>query len=171
MPPCLTLSIIRYGSRAKWGNPEKGVAPSPTPWCSSFWKGSLWVNLYYSCQHYLFIQVNQMFCYISSHFIIVYKTKVMEVLIDGALWRVKFYWKCTSTCAWLLFNQAQAKHLPYQKGLSDLGLSLRLVSPSLKCLDQFYATRSLTIPGLSTSLISFAATLFTQSFLPSRLRL
>ena len=34
MPPCITLSIIRYGSRVKWSNPGKGVAPSPTPWCS-----------------------------------------------------------------------------------------------------------------------------------------
>ena len=39
MPPCLTLSIIRYGSRVKWSNPGKGVAPSPTPWCSSYQKG------------------------------------------------------------------------------------------------------------------------------------
>ena len=31
MPPCLTLSIIRYESRIKLSNPEKGVAPSPTP--------------------------------------------------------------------------------------------------------------------------------------------
>ena len=38
MPPCLTLSIIRYGSRAKWSNPGKGVAPSPTPWCSKLSK-------------------------------------------------------------------------------------------------------------------------------------
>ena len=30
MPPCLTLSIIRYGSRVKWSNPGKGVAPFPT---------------------------------------------------------------------------------------------------------------------------------------------
>ena len=35
MSPCLTLSIIRYGSRVKWSNPGKGVAPSPTPQCSS----------------------------------------------------------------------------------------------------------------------------------------
>ena len=41
MPPCLTLSIIRYISRVKWSNPGNGVAPSPTPWCSSYWKGSL----------------------------------------------------------------------------------------------------------------------------------
>ena len=45
MPPCLTLSIIRYGSRVKWRNPGKGVASSPTLWCSSFRKGSLWVTL------------------------------------------------------------------------------------------------------------------------------
>ena len=47
MPPCLTLSIIRYGSRVKWSNPGKGVAPSPTPWCSSYRKGSLRVTLNY----------------------------------------------------------------------------------------------------------------------------
>ena len=29
MPPCLTLRIIRYGSRVKWSYPGKGVAPSP----------------------------------------------------------------------------------------------------------------------------------------------
>ena len=28
MPPCLTLSIIRYGPRVKWSNPGKAVAPS-----------------------------------------------------------------------------------------------------------------------------------------------
>ena len=28
MHPYLTLSIIRYGSRVKWNNPGKGVAPS-----------------------------------------------------------------------------------------------------------------------------------------------
>ena len=39
MHPCLTLSIIRYESRVKWSNPGKGVAPSPTPWCSSYGKG------------------------------------------------------------------------------------------------------------------------------------
>ena len=34
--PCLTLSNITYVSRVKWSNPEKGVAPSPTPQCSSY---------------------------------------------------------------------------------------------------------------------------------------
>ena len=45
MPPCLTLSIIRYVSRVKWSNLRKAVAPSPTPWCNSYRKGSLRVTL------------------------------------------------------------------------------------------------------------------------------
>ena len=28
MPPCLTLSIIRYGSKIKWSNSGNGVVPS-----------------------------------------------------------------------------------------------------------------------------------------------
>ena len=48
MLPCLALSIIiRYVSRVKLSNPEKGVAPSPTPRCSSYWKGCLRVTLDY----------------------------------------------------------------------------------------------------------------------------
>ena len=27
--------------KGKWSNPENGVAPSPTPWCSSYWKEPL----------------------------------------------------------------------------------------------------------------------------------
>ena len=38
MAPCLTLSNIRYGSRVKWSNSGKGVAPSRTSWCSSYRK-------------------------------------------------------------------------------------------------------------------------------------
>ena len=45
MPLCLALSIIRHGSSLKWSNPGKGEAVSPSPWCSSYWKGSLWVTL------------------------------------------------------------------------------------------------------------------------------
>ena len=44
-PPCLTLSIIRYGSRVKWNNPKNGVAPSPTPRCGSNLKETLRVTL------------------------------------------------------------------------------------------------------------------------------
>ena len=53
MPLCLTLSIIRYGSRVKWVNPGKEIALSPTPWCSSYQKGILQVTLDYDRQLYL----------------------------------------------------------------------------------------------------------------------
>ena len=33
--PCLTLSIIKCGSRVKWSNRGKGVTPSSTLRCSS----------------------------------------------------------------------------------------------------------------------------------------
>ena len=55
IPPCLTLSNIRYVSRVKWSNPGKEVVPSPTPRCSSYWKGSLLVALNYSCQLYFYL--------------------------------------------------------------------------------------------------------------------
>ena len=54
VPPCLTLSIIRLGSRMKLSNPGNGVVPSPTPRCSSYWKGSLRVTLDYCRQLYCF---------------------------------------------------------------------------------------------------------------------
>ena len=45
IPPCLTLSNIKYVSRIKWSNPGKGVALSPPPRCSSYQRGSLLVIL------------------------------------------------------------------------------------------------------------------------------
>ena len=58
MPPCLTLRIIRYGSRVKWRNPRKGVAPSPTLWCSSYRKGIHRVTLDNGRQLLLTIYIN-----------------------------------------------------------------------------------------------------------------
>ena len=45
--PCLTLSIIRYGSRAKWSKPGNEVALAPTLTCWSYWKGSLRITFDY----------------------------------------------------------------------------------------------------------------------------
>ena len=41
------LNTQHYKARikVKWCNPGKGVTPSPTPWCSSYRKGSLRVTL------------------------------------------------------------------------------------------------------------------------------
>ena len=49
------LSIISYVSRVKWHNPGEEVAPSLTPQCSSYWKGSFWVALDYGHQLYFYI--------------------------------------------------------------------------------------------------------------------
>ena len=57
IPPCLTLRNIRYVSRVKRSNPGKGVAPCPTPRCSSYWKGSLLVALDYGRQLYLLLLI------------------------------------------------------------------------------------------------------------------
>ena len=53
--PCLTISIIRLGSRVKWINPGNCVAPSPTPRCSSYWKEGLRVTLNEGRQLYLLL--------------------------------------------------------------------------------------------------------------------
>ena len=47
------LNTQHYKVWIKWSNPEKGVAPSPTPWCSSYRKGNLWVTLDYGRELYL----------------------------------------------------------------------------------------------------------------------
>ena len=79
MPPCLTLSIIRYGSRVKWTNPGNGVAPSPTPWCSSYRKGSFRVTLDYGRQLYLLTYSIYIYIYIyiyKIHSIYIYIYKI-----------------------------------------------------------------------------------------------
>ena len=50
---CLTLSTIGYGSRVKWSNPRKGAAPSPTLWCSSYWKVNL--QIAFDCCYQLYL--------------------------------------------------------------------------------------------------------------------
>ena len=55
MLPCLTLSIIRYGSKVKWINPGKRVAPFLTPWCSSYRQRSFRVAIDYGRKLYFFI--------------------------------------------------------------------------------------------------------------------
>ena len=49
--------------RVQWSNPGKGEAPSPTPWCSSYRKGSLWVTLEYGRRIYLLYIYIYMYIY------------------------------------------------------------------------------------------------------------
>ena len=55
IPPCLTLSNIRYISRVECSNPGIGVVPSPTHRCSSYRKERLLVALDYGRQLYFTI--------------------------------------------------------------------------------------------------------------------
>ena len=57
--PCLTLSNTRYVSMVKWSNLGKGVAPSPTPRCSRYWKGSFLVAIDYGCQQCYLVRVEE----------------------------------------------------------------------------------------------------------------
>ena len=60
MPPCLTFSIKRYGSRVNWSNPGNGVTPSLNPLCSCYWKGRLRVALDNGRQLYLLLHISAM---------------------------------------------------------------------------------------------------------------
>ena len=50
----LSNQYIKVRIKEKWSNPRNGVAPSPTPQCSSYLKGSLQVTLDYGHQLYLY---------------------------------------------------------------------------------------------------------------------
>ena len=42
IPPCFTISNIRYVSRVKWSNTGKGVASSTTPGVVAIEEGAFW---------------------------------------------------------------------------------------------------------------------------------
>ena len=79
MPPCLTLRIIRHVSRVKWSNPGKEIVPSPTPRCSSYWKGSLLValaNFTFTLQKVKSLKLNLLYL-----FVILFLINTASVLI------------------------------------------------------------------------------------------
>ena len=43
--------------KSKLSNPGKGVVPFPTPWCGSYWKVHLRVNLNYRGPTYIYIYI------------------------------------------------------------------------------------------------------------------
>ena len=120
IPPCLTLGNIRYVSRVKWRNLGKGVAPSPTPQCSSYWKGSLLVALDYSCQLYFY------FYLLWVRVINFFQAVFMLILLDGCTtWRLtkciekKLDCNCTRMLRAIL-NKSWKQHLTKQQLYSHL---------------------------------------------------
>ena len=51
---------------------REGVAPSPTPWCSSYRKGSLRVTLDYGRQLYFFLYIIYIYTYIYIQVVCIY---------------------------------------------------------------------------------------------------
>ena len=85
--------LIRYVSRVKWSNQEKGVAPSPTLRCSSYWKGSLQVTLDYGRQLcftyiyiYIYIYIRGAFNKFPDFFVQAFKIVVDPMLLLYILW-------------------------------------------------------------------------------------
>ena len=78
IPPCSTLSIIKYGSRVKWSNSRKVVAPSPTSRCSSYWKGSLLFALDYGRQLYFTIFTSYIYLFFRGEGLIVIWYRIFQ---------------------------------------------------------------------------------------------
>ena len=47
----LDTQYYKVWTKGKWSNQEKGVVPSPTPQCGSYWKGSLTLTCIYTHTH------------------------------------------------------------------------------------------------------------------------
>ena len=88
---CLTLSTIIQGSRVKRSNPGKGVAPSPTLRCSSYWKGSLRVALDYVRHLYLFTNRMWLPYYFCSHRIYVGSINIQGTYVAALLFLITQY--------------------------------------------------------------------------------
>ena len=130
IPPCLTLSKIRYVSRVKWSNPEKGVAPSSTPQCSSYWKGSLLVALDFGHQLYLILSYTSSLKISKNIFMSTTKFQKLlfircSLIIILPKWKIKFGLFSTKLNSVLV----QDYHRAPIKGQTNYSVSGRLVSP------------------------------------------
>ena len=104
----LNTYIIRYVSRVKWSNPGKGVASSPKPWCSSYWKGNFPVTLDHDRQLYFKYQ---------KHFHSFSDSKEYLWLCEFFLEQNVFWRKKTSRCSkkWLSVKNMEdcdKSHIP-----------------------------------------------------------
>ena len=99
IPPCLTFSIIKYGSRVKWNNRGKGVVPYPTPRCSSYRKGSLRVTLDFICQLYFSISSLPVFGFpILFHFFFFAKKLMSSIYLSWLDFFLAIYEVCIGPC-------------------------------------------------------------------------
>ena len=96
IPPYLTHIIIRFGWRVSGSNPWKGVAPFPTPWCSSYGKRSLRVALNYGQPAYFKFKVQiSRRSLISYMYYLIPSLRIAKIILEkcfGVFW-----------CEWNIF--------------------------------------------------------------------
>ena len=63
----LNIQYYEIWIKCKWGNPGKRVAPSLSLWCSSYWKGSLWVVLDNGQTTYLIYKLLKLATVVEGH--------------------------------------------------------------------------------------------------------
>ena len=111
IPPCLTLSIIRYASGVKWSTLEKGAAPSPTPRCSSYWKRSLRVAFDYGHQLYFFTYISLETCLVHKEQIFAYtQLNDQTVLFQTIQLNMSIKLNVSKYCAVSLIIQLNISH-------------------------------------------------------------
>ena len=92
IPPCFTISNIRYVSTVKWSNPGKGVAPSSTPRFCSYWKGSFLVALDYGHQLTIYIYIYTWTRGTFKKWYYNHETNLMHVKYLHNIMPIKYYW-------------------------------------------------------------------------------
>ena len=154
IPPCLTLSNILYISRVKWSNEGKGVVPSPTPLCYSYWKRSLLVTLDYGRQHYFtYFKERQgspkTFTCIVYIYIYIYR----EREIKNKVFRRRFYYTHTHIYIYIYIYYCKINHFfelwrndaTLQHILSTMFLRFWIQSFSFSWIKCLTLTRELTV--------------------------
>ena len=63
--------------KGKWNYPEKGVVPSATPCCSSYWKESFWVFLNYGRPTYICIYIIKI-CILYLRVLFIFQLKFLD---------------------------------------------------------------------------------------------
>ena len=120
IPPCFTLTIIKYVSRVKWNNLGKGIPPFPTPQRSSKRKESLWVALDYSQRLYIYIYI---YIYIQCKLCIISTNvlgKISSNLMPFAINVIKRCYEIRGTL--LLIEPLSGRGLEYDDCISGRGI-------------------------------------------------
>ena len=95
---CLNTQQYKVHIEGKWSNPGKGVAPSPTLWCCSYWKESLWVAFDYGHQLYLTWTLISVYTFYTPNVNFLHNSRWITFPTQSCL---DLYCFCASCCIWM----------------------------------------------------------------------